>query len=222
MLPGIIPVGVTVPVFSYKEGYTGSVVDGGTATISMTTVATQYRWVVISAAFGQSTTNNSYIINIAVNGSPLTEIYATTAGDSGGIGSCSTSHIPVNVPSGTSFTLTLSNGGGFDMNYTVGVFEIPTTGLQAVANAADYGSTNFSFSGPQFLGGLVIASQFAQGGSGSWSTMTYQGATKIPVSSSVQESVAYVYPPTNGTFDVVATNTGTYNRIVAISTWAPA
>jgi len=222
MLPGIIPVGVTVPAFSYNEGFTGSVTDGGTATITMTTSPSQYRWVVISAAFGQSTTNNSYLINIAVNGSPLTEIYAATSADASGVGSCSTSHIPVNVPSGTSFTLTLSNGGGFDMNYTVGVFTIPTIGMQVVANAADYGSNNFSFAGPQYLGGLVICSQFAQGGSGTWATMTYQDATKVPVASAVQESLAYVYPPVNGTFNVVASNTGTYNRIVAISTWAPA
>lgn len=221
MLPGIIPVGVNVPQFSYKEGYVGSLADGGTATINMTTTASQYRWVVISAAFGQSSTNSVYVINISVNGSPLTEIYATSNSDRSGTGSASTSHIPVRVPTGSSFTLTLDNGGGFTMNYTVGVFEIPAIGMQVVSNTASNGSTAYSFSGPQYRGGLVIVSQIAQGGSGTWANMIYTGATKIPVASAVQESLAYVYPPVDGTFDIVATNGGTYNRLIVVSTWAP-
>lgn len=221
MLPGIIPVGVTVPTFSYKEGYTGSMASGNTETITMTTPASQYRWIVISAAFGQSSTNSTYIINIEVNGAAQTEIYAATSGDKSGTGSCSTSHLPIRITTGSSFTLKLLNNGNFSMNYTVAVFEIPTGAMQVVANNADYGTNDFSFSGPQYFGGLVIASQFAQGGTGSWATMAYQGATKVPVASAVQESLAYVYPTTNGTFDVVASNSGTYNRICAISTWAP-
>ena len=64
MLPGIIPVGVTVPAFSYKEGFTGSLTSGGTTTISMTTPASQYRWLIISAGFGQSSTNTLSQIQI--------------------------------------------------------------------------------------------------------------------------------------------------------------
>ena len=221
MLPGIIPIGVTTPAFTYKEGYVGTLADGDTATISMTTSASPYRWVIISAGFGQSSTNSSYVINISVNGSGLTEIYAATNSDRNGTGSVSTSHVPVRVTSGSSFTLSLSNGGGFAMSYTVGVFEIPSLGMQVVANTADYGSTIYSLGGPQYRGGLVIVSQMAQGGGGTWSDMLYTGSTKIPVESSVQESLAYAYPQVDGTFDIVATNGGTYNRILAVSTWAP-
>ena len=95
MLPGIIPIGVTTPAFTYKEGYVGTLADGDTATISMTTPASPYRWVIISAGFGQSSTNSSYVINISVNGSGLTEIYAATNSDRNGTGSVSTSHVQI-------------------------------------------------------------------------------------------------------------------------------
>jgi len=220
MLPGIIPVGVTVPAFSYKEGFTGSLTSGGTTTISMTTPASQYRWLIISAGFGQSSTNTLSQIEISVNGVALSETFAATSNDSGGTGSASTAHVPVRLFAGSSFTLSLSNTLGIAMNYTVGVFEIPVLTLQYVIGAGEFGPSPYVASGPAFQGGIVIASFFGQGG-GTWSNITFTGMTKVPVASSAQEALAYLYAPISGTFNITSNNSATFNRIFVISTWAP-
>jgi len=221
MLPGIIPVGVTVPAFSYKEGFTGSLASGGTATISLATPASQYRWIIISAGFGQSSTNTLSQIQITVNGFSLTEVFGATSNDSGGTGSTSTAHVPVRLFSGSSFTLSLSNSLGIAMNYTVGVFEIPVLTLQYITASASFGASPYIASGPTFQGGIVIASFFGQGG-GTWSNITFTGMTKVPVASSAQEALAYLYAPVTGTFNISSDNSATFNRIITISTWAPA
>lgn len=222
MLPGIIPVGVSTPAFAYKEGYTGSLASGGTATISLSTPATPYRWLMISAGGGQSTTNSLAVIEIVINGVPVSEIYTASNQDSGGTGSATTVHVPVRLYEGSSFTLNLSNTIGFAMNYTVGVFEIPVLTLANVSSGGGYGSSPASFTIPVFAGGIAMVSQFGQGGSGTWSDMTYTNATKIPVASSAQESLAYYYATVSGTLPVTASNNAGFNRVYVASNWTPA
>lgn len=223
MLPGIIPVGVTVPNFAYKEGYTGTLASGGTTTISLTTPASQYRWILISAGCGQSSTNTLNQIAITVNGVSAYAVAASSAQDpNGATGSASTSHAPVRLYSGSSFTLSLSNALGISMFYTVAVFEIPVLTLQYVGASGAFGPSPYTATGPAYQGGLVISSFIGQGGSGTWSNITYTGATKVPVASSGQEALAYSYPAVTGTFNISSSNSAAYNRLILVSSWIPA
>ncbi len=66
MIPGIIPVGVTTPAFAYKEGFAGGLSNLGVVNIPLTTPQTIYRYIVVSAAGGQSSTGTTAAIDIFI------------------------------------------------------------------------------------------------------------------------------------------------------------
>lgn len=223
MIPGIIPVGVSTPAFSYKEGFAGSIASGGSVTINMTTLATTYRWAMISFGGGQSSANTLSVIDVTANGESVNVIYVASNQDSlAGTGSATTVHAPVRIPLGSSLVLSASNSLGFPMNYTVGIFEMPVLNLVTTSSAGIYGPSPYVTGGPVARNGIIMISQFGQGGSGTWSDMTYNGATKIPAASPGQESLGYIYSTFDGTFSVEISNAASYNRVAAVSGWAPA
>lgn len=217
MIPGIIPVGVTTPVFAYKEGFVGSMASGGSATISLTTPQTTYRYIIVSAGGGQSSTSITATIAISVNGSPLVAVQSVQGSDPAG--SSSSLSIGLFRVTGGSFSLSLSNPLSFSMNYTIAVFEIPAPNIDLVAAGASGGAPPRSFTIPRSLGGIVLVSQFGQGGSGTWADMTYSSMTKVPVSQSAQQSLAFLYSNISGTVTTSLSNNAASNRIYLATTW---
>lgn len=220
MIPGIIPVGVTTPAFAYKEGFAGTMSNLGVVNIALTTPQTIYRYIVVSAAGGQSSTATTASINIFINGTLSTDFsYSQNTDPSGSSSSISIAYFKIS--GADNFDLSLSNSLGFSMSYTVAVFEIPASNLNAAASGGTSGSSPRFFGIPIYVGGLVIATQFGQGGSGTWADMTYAFMTKVPVSQSAQQSMAFLYPPVTGTLSTLLSNNAASNRAYAAITFNP-
>lgn len=219
MIPGIIPVGVAIPSFSYKEGFTGNVSNNGTVTINSTTPPSIYRYVIISAAAVQTSSNVINQIVFNVNGSGVFNVSGYIYNDGIFPSSSYTTQTIKSIPTGSSISIIFYNSLGLSMDYTIAIFEIPVTNLSYVASGAATGNPPVIYNIPIYQNGIVLASQFGQGGTGTWADMGYTFMFKIPVPSSAQQSLAVLYAPVNGTLITNLTNNAAYTRIYLASTW---
>jgi hypothetical protein len=222
---------LVLPDPTYKEGFIGNIASGATATLTLTTPPSPYRWIIVSARNSNASTNTQYPSTIFVNNSTTylgnTTNYKASNGvssDGNASASSATDHTVCRIPTGTTVDVKFTNGRSDNEHYNVAIVLLPWLNLTFNDSAAgDAGAANDVFSINQVKGGLAVGS--FSGSYGTWEAVTWSGLTKMPVKnfqgSNAVSSLAYNFSTTTAATNVSVAHTSTDGRVVVYSSWSP-
>jgi len=222
---------LAIPDAIYKEGFVGSIASGATATLTLTTAPSAYRWMIVSARNSNSSTATQYPNTIYVNNSTTylgnTTNYTANNGvsnDGNGSASSTTSHTVCRIPTGTTADVKFTNARASNQIYNVAIVLLPCLNLTIQDTAAgDASASNDVFPLTEVLGGIAVGS--FNGNYGTWEAVAWSGLTKMPVKNfqgtNTVTSLAYNLSTTSTTANVQVTYTSTDERVVVYSSWSP-
>lgn len=224
MIPGAFPIlagGVPDPSFT-GEYYVGTYVSGTTFTQNLTTPASPYRYILITAQYGQAATSTQYAVTFVINGVSVTQASRSVSNDGNSSASDTTSHTLVRIPTGSSITIRITTargtGSSFTGSYQIGILSLPFANYTLTTQT---GGTKSEAKGPfsisETKNGVVLGS--FTGAYGTSAAVTFTGITRVPGNAVKSMACGYGFSTSTGTRTVSCNFTSTDGRVSCFSSW---